>query len=145
MKQYSNKTIQYVAGGTVSSVVVATLLFVMPSISFAAKAAPESGVGGVPYQAPLQPLPQGVGANVSNNIQQTENSGPPDSATTVPPIEAGAGISPEEDALVQNAARAAAGSTSSRTGRMVLWVVVAACLAGSLGWLWFITNKHASK
>lgn len=145
MKQYNNITTNHVLQTVLSSVVLAIFLLAVPSISFAAKAVPTSGAGGLPYQAPLQPLPQGVGANISNNIQQTENSGPPDSATTVPPAEVDAGVGLDEDALAHNTTSAVAGNSSSRTSRTVLWLLVVACLTGLLGWLWFVTNRHASK
>lgn len=145
MKKFSSKTIQHIAWGIVSSAAVGVFLFVIPNISFAAKAAPSSGAGGMPYQAPLQPLPHGVGANFSNNIQQTENSGPPDSAATVPPVDTSVDSDRAEDILVQNASTGSSGNASSRTGRIVLWLFVFICLAGLLGWLWFATSKHASK
>lgn len=146
MKQSNHAISYYALRSVLSCAALTTVLCAAPSISFAAKAAPSSGVGGLPHQAPLQPLPQGVGANFSNNIQQTENSGPPDSAGAVPPADAGVAADQAEDALDQNtSAGSNTGHSSSRTGRIVLWLVAIACLAGFLGWLWFVVNRHASK
>ncbi len=144
MKQLNNETMKYLAYCIVYSIAIGSLCWASLPMAHAA-ARPSSGAGGMPYQAPLQPLPHGVGANFSNNIQQTENSGPPDSAATVPPVDTSVGSDRAEDILVQNASTGSSGNASSRTGRIVLWLFVFICLAGLLGWLWFATSKHASK
>lgn len=116
------------------------------SVSQAAKLSPSSGVGGLPYQAPLQPLPHGVGANISNNIQQTDASGPPDSAHTIPSVgadEAETGVN--ESVSQVRTAKSGADNTSIRTRRIIVWVLITVSLTTVVIWLWFTTYRRASK
>ncbi len=69
-------------GGRVVVVALGVLVFSAGS-AFAMQRVPDSIPGVVPHQAPLQPIPQGSGPNISNNIVQTPESGVPDSASTV--------------------------------------------------------------
>ncbi|MBL8031948.1 MAG: hypothetical protein JNK33_06550 [Candidatus Doudnabacteria bacterium] len=115
------------------------------AVGDAATLPPKSGVGGLPHREPLQALPQGVGANISNNIQQTEGSDPPASATTVAPIdqsveageagEVGAKVSPPETDLSPGL---------SGLLRGVLWILVVVGMVGFIAWLRRAVNKRES-
>lgn len=116
------------------------------SVSLAAKLPPSSGIGGLPYQAPLQPLPHGVGANISNNIQQTDASGPPDSASTIPPV----GADTAEDGVTQSTSQVrtadkGTSNASARTRSIVVWVLIVLSLAAVVAWLWFTTYRRVLK
>lgn len=125
---------------------VALILFAsFITVGYAATVSPKSGAGGLPHQAPLQALPQGVGANISNNIQQTENSGPPASSTTVTPVEDSAAESGGEAIGAKTSQAESVSSTqkSEFTG-IIFWVLAVACIAVFVTWLWHVTNKRVS-
>lgn len=146
MKQYNNIVTNHVLQTVLSSVGLVIFLLAVPSISFAAKAAPTSGVGGLPHQSPLQPLPHGVGANISNNIQQTDASGPPDSAHTITPVGADAVESGADETMSRaQVADKPLHNSSGRASLIVMWVLIIISLAAVAVWLWFTTYRQASK
>lgn len=122
---------------------MAFLLFT--PVALAAKRAPAAGVGGLPYKAPLQPIPSGVGANISNNIQQSPDVGPPGSASTVTPVRQ-AGEQPESN-ILQNEKTATISETKASTTplRIGFWIAVLAGIIICIVWLWHITNRGAPK
>lgn len=113
------------------------------SVAYAAKQSPSSGLGGMPYQAPLQPLPQGVGANLSNNIQQTETSGPPASAATIPVLESASG-EVDSAAPPAHSAKSSAETRSRSKGHVVIWTLIIGCVIGFVSWWWYARRTRTS-
>ncbi len=95
--------------------------------------------GVVPSQAPLQPIPQGVGPNISNNIVQKPETGVPDSASTIPKVPEPVGDSTEtvSDTSGLHASMPGAPAQSSGLARYILIAAIVVCCLIGLGlYLW---------
>jgi hypothetical protein len=123
-------------------VIVSSIICVLPSVALAARRAPASGVGGMPYQAPLQPIPGGVGANISNNIQQAPDAGTPDSASVVAPPDSGS-ASAESTSRAAKTTGPTVPSTPSRSPLAFVWFGVLLGIGLFIFWLWRVTHKRA--
>lgn len=125
-------------------IVVCIIFAGFAAAGHAATLPPKSGIGGLPHQEPLQPLPQGVGANISNNIQQTDSSGPPASATTVIPIDENEEASEIGGVEAAGLSEASASSGQSGFSRGVVWILVIVGVIGFIVWLRRSVNKQVS-
>lgn len=125
------------------SVVVVLWSMIIPT-SFAAKLAPGSTPGSLPYQAPLQPMPHGVGANISNNIQHADALGPPDSARTVAPAEPAA----TESDIAKTTSSEQLAERPPRPGqtrRVIVWILICIIVAVVAVWAWLSAHRQTSK